>query len=219
MIPKTIVIGVSAVSGGGKTRLVNELAGLLDDAMTVYFDDTTEHPPDMRAWLSENGDYNVWRAPGLAKRLQQLKEGVAVGSTGKPARYVVFDAPLGRAHTETGKYIDHMVFIDTPLDVALARRMLRDGHDVWNGDHLRRYLDWARGLFIHHIEKVSASADVVLDGTLPVDTGREPGGAQVVPRFPAVDCGALGISGVELAAVRIQARERLGSSLPQGAPG
>jgi uridine kinase len=123
----------------------------------------------MRAWLSENGDYNAWRAPGLAKRLQQLKEGVAVGSTGKPARYVVFDAPLGRAHTETGKYIDHMVFIDTPLDVALARRMLRDGHEVWNGDHLRRYLHWARGLFTHHIEKVSASADVILDGTLPVD--------------------------------------------------
>ena len=173
MTQHTIVIGVSAVSGGGKTSLVTELAKLLENAVTVYFDefdDTIEHPPDIPIWLSKGGDYNAWRAPELAKRLQHLKEGVAVGLTNESARYIVFDAPLGRVHTETGKYIDHMVFIDTPLDVAMARRLLRDGRDVWNDDHLRRYLDWARGLFTHHIEQVSASADVILDGTLPVDT-------------------------------------------------
>ena len=170
MTPKTIVIGVSAVSGGGKTRLVNELVGVLGDAVTVYFDDfddTTEHPPDMRAWLSEGGDYNAFRAPALAQRLQQLT-GESVGeSDTKQARYIVFDAPLGRAHAETGKYIDHMVYIDTPLDISLARRLLRDGRDEWNDDHLRGYLGWARELFTHHVEHVSASADLILDGTLP----------------------------------------------------
>ena len=68
----SVVIGVSAVSGGGKTRLVNELVQLLGDAVAVYFDefdDTTIHPPDMRAWLLEGGDFNAWQAPVLAEHL------------------------------------------------------------------------------------------------------------------------------------------------------
>ena len=118
MTQHTIVIGVSAVSGGGKTSLVTELAKLLENAVTVYFDefdDTIEHPPDVPTWLTEDGDYNAWRAPELAKRLQDLKEGAAVGPTNESARYIVLDAPLGRVHTETGKYIDHMVFLNFNL--------------------------------------------------------------------------------------------------------
>ena len=169
----SVVIGVSAVSGGGKTRLVNELVQLLGDAVAVYFDefdDTTIHPPDMRAWLLEDGDYNAWHAPVLAEHLRLLKEGAGSASNTEPPRYIVFDAPLGRAHAETGVHIHHMVFIHTPLDVALARRLLRDGADKWGDDHLRNYLDWTRDLFTHLVENVSSTADLILDGMLPANT-------------------------------------------------
>ena len=169
----SVVIGVSAVSGGGKTRLVNELVHLLDDAVAVYFDefdDTTIHPPDMRAWLMESGDYNVWKAPVLAEHLRLLKEGDGGASNAATPKYIVFDAPLGRAHAETGVHIDHMVFIHTPLDVAMARRLLRDGTDKWGDAHFRNYLDWTRELFAHLVENVSSTADLILDGTLPVST-------------------------------------------------
>ena len=33
---------------------------------------------------------------------------------------------MGRAHSDSGQFIDLMVFIDTPLDIAMARRILRD---------------------------------------------------------------------------------------------
>jgi uridine kinase len=166
----SVVVGVSAVSGGGKTRLVNELVHHLEDAVAVYFDDTTIHPPELRACLLDSGDYNMWRAPVLAEHLRLLKERVAIALNAKPPRYIVFDAPLGRAHVETGVHIDHMVFIDTPLDVAIARRLLRDGQDKWTDDDLRNYLDWTREVFTHHVEKVSSTADLILDGMLPPST-------------------------------------------------
>ena len=167
-----IGIGISSVSGGGKTRVACELARSVDSASAVYFDDfddTTEAPPDLRKWLSEGGDYNVWRAPVLVEHLRKLKTGETAGPDGNRLHYIVFDAPLGRAHAATGKFIDHMVFLNTPLDIALARRLLRDG---WTDDteaHLRGYLDWTKELFTRQIDQVAATVDLVLVGILPVN--------------------------------------------------
>ncbi len=71
-----IVIGIGATSGGGKTRIAEELEKTLNNAKTVHFDefdDTTEHPADMRSWLQSGADYNEFKTPGLTKRLLELK--------------------------------------------------------------------------------------------------------------------------------------------------
>lgn len=172
MAQDTTVVGISAVSGGGKTRLVADLAGQLMGAVTVSFDDfddTTKPPGNMQSWLADGGDYNAWQAADLARKLQSLKSS-RIDSGQHELQYVIFDAPLGRAHDETGKYIDHMVFVDTPFDVAMARRQLRDGFDQWGDDHLRQYLEWSRELFTHHVKQVSADVDLVVNGLLPVRT-------------------------------------------------
>jgi hypothetical protein len=62
----------------------------------------------------------------LAEDLKRLKHHQEITSPVDqkkvlPAAYILFDAPLGRAHGETGQYIDLMVYLDTPLDVAMAR--------------------------------------------------------------------------------------------------
>ena len=59
------------------------------------------------------------------------------GSAVGPASYVVADAPLGRAHSDSGRFIDLMVFIDTPLDIAMARRTLRDVERAVRGQRTR----------------------------------------------------------------------------------
>ncbi len=163
-----VVIGISAVSGGGKTRVTAELAESVIGATAVYFDefdDTTEHPPDLREWLANGADYNAWKAPVLAEHLRKLK----MGEPADAPRFIIFDAPLGRAHEATGQYIDHMVFLDTPLDIAMARRLLRDGWTDGTEAHLRRYLDWTKELFTRHQDQAAATADLILDGTNPVD--------------------------------------------------
>ncbi|MCH7982622.1 MAG: hypothetical protein J4O01_05080 [Chloroflexi bacterium] len=170
MAKKIIIIGIGAVSGGGKSRLVTELARTLGNVRAVYFDefdDTTEHPGDMRKWLADGGDYNAWKAPALVEHLRVLKDCDASEPKDGPNQYIVFDAPLGRAHAASGQYIDLMVFLDTPLDIAMARRLLREGFKNRPESHLRGYLEWTRDLFLWHIDQVSATADLILDGTLP----------------------------------------------------
>ena len=130
----SFVIGISSVSGGGKTAVAKKLTELLQDAVILCFDDyddTTVHPEDLHTWLTAGADYNVWKTPGLTSDLQSLTTGNYItspvdGSTIPAAKYIVFDAPLGRANSDTGRFIDFMVFIDTPLDIAMARRLLRD---------------------------------------------------------------------------------------------
>ena len=183
-IKRHFVIGISSVSGGGKTAVAKKLAELLQDAVTLRFDDydgTNIHPENLETWLVDGGDYNAWQTPVLTRDLQALTTGNHVaspvdGSKVSPAEYIVFDAPLGRAHCDTGQFIDFMVFIDTPLDVAMARRLLRgmanppaDEAAKWIEVELSSYLNGARILYVEFRERIKQQSDLVLDGCLTVD--------------------------------------------------
>ena len=77
MAKKIIIIGIGAVSGGGKSRLVTELARMLGNVRAVCFDefdDTTEHPGAMRKWLADGGDYTAGKAPALVDHLLVLTD-------------------------------------------------------------------------------------------------------------------------------------------------
>ena len=182
----SFVTGISSVSGGGKTAVTQKLVELLKDALTLCFDaydKTNIHPENLEAWLIEGGDYNAWETPVLTRDLQALTSGCHLtspldGSKVSPAEYVVFDAPLGRAHRDTGRFIDLMVFIDTPLDVAMARRLLRDmANAETNADEavkrigveLSSYLNGARQLYVEFQDRIKVQCDLVLDGCLSVD--------------------------------------------------
>ena len=112
-----------------------------------------------------------------------------------PAKYVVADAPLGRAHSDSGRFIDLMVFIDTPLDVALARRVLReidragarmpDKATEYVQGELSGYLSRARPLYEEFQERMRASSDVIVDGTLSIDDVVEKIRFEAEARFPS----------------------------------
>ena len=69
-----------------------------------------------------------------------------------------------------------MVYIDTPLDVAMARRILRDFY--WDGSSLsvqqnealqgslEDYLEFAREAYLVMDEQIKPSCDLVVDGLL-----------------------------------------------------
>jgi uridine kinase len=181
------VIGISSVSGGGKTAVTKKLTELLQDAVMLCFDDydeTTVHPEDLHTWFTAGADYNVWKTPGLTSDLLSLATGNYVtspldGSNIQTAKYIVFDAPLGRAHSDTGKFIDFMVFIDTPLDIAMARRIMRDINTQtekgaenavkYLNAHLSSYLNGGQLLFLELEKQIKSNCDIVLDGRLTVD--------------------------------------------------
>jgi uridine kinase len=182
---ETVVIGISAVSGGGKTALTLKVTELLGDAVTIHFDDyddSTIHPENLREWFDAGADYNAWKTPVFTEHLRLLRAGGSVSSVGSgievgPARYVVADAPLGRAHAASATLIDFMVYVDTPLDVAMARRILRDlerareEDAIAHLDDLRSdligHLNGAREIYAH--QQAAATSDLVLDGQLSLD--------------------------------------------------
>ena len=88
-----------------------------------------------------------------------------------PTKYILFDAPLGYCHQSTGKYIDFLICLDTPLDIALARRLIRDYQNDPNPQkmvqELQEYLSKSRPLFILSPEE--KTSDLIVDGSLALE--------------------------------------------------
>jgi uridine kinase len=185
------IIGISSPSGGGKTAVVQRLAAMTPHSLALYFDEYDDiaeganiHPASLRQRILDGADYNAWQMPGLIRDLERLKHGQAIQSlidgTAIPPQPLVFlDAALGRANASLRPYLDLMVYIDTPLDVAMARRIQRD----YFGSHptdaqatldqihamTAAYLEWARQAYLAMDRQVKPRCDLVLDGCLPVD--------------------------------------------------
>jgi uridine kinase len=175
------IIGISGIGGAGKSVLTKALGEALKATVLFWddFDEISQGPEDYIKWYNTSRDYSEWKYDALVEVLKHLKQGEKVISpaTNKeliPSEYIVFDAPLGRKHTATGQYIDYLIFLDTPLDVALARRVLRDFRDKSNlniieiFEELDFYLNSSRPLYAMDYEE-KEKFDYVIDGNQPVD--------------------------------------------------
>ena len=192
------VVAVSSVSGRGKTTLVQKASALLG-ASTMFFDDcrdSSEYPEDVLKWVDRGADLNEWETPEFANDLSALMRGERVRSPGvgtdvAPTEFIVIEERMGRGRAEMAESIDFVALIDTPLEIALARRSARtmqpislDGAANATNEELagaltgvveclrselRGYLNASRALYIAVQEQVEADYDLVLDGRLPAD--------------------------------------------------
>lgn len=176
MAPK--IIGISGVTGSGKTTLAKKLGQTLP-ATTLFWDDFDEisiSPEDYVEWYKHSRNYDEWDYSSLANILESLKSNQAImHPTLKyilyPSKYIIFDAPLGRLHPQTGQYIDICFHISVPLDVSLSRRLIRDYKEENTTKseliaELEYYLHHSRPLFFD--DELKSSADYILNGTLTI---------------------------------------------------
>lgn len=173
------IIGISGITGAGKTTLAQALAKNYHATLVNWdeFDDISSGPDDYVDWYNRKGSYNEWDYPGLADVLHTLKaQKTSIHPVNKtqlrPTEYVVYDAPLGRLHTQTGRYIDICIHIDVPLDVSLGRRILRDfkDHDKTKMELLEEiefYLTHSRPLFFD--DDLKLHADFIVNGMLKTE--------------------------------------------------
>lgn len=106
--------------------------------MAIHFDRyPVDMPADISRWLAEGADFNEWQAAELADVVSQVGAGGQV---------VIFEAPLGWRHQATGKHIDFLVFIEVPLEIALARFVIRELSGDRTGliDYIHSYESLAR---------------------------------------------------------------------------
>ncbi|MCW3053215.1 MAG: hypothetical protein JWN14_2385 [Chthonomonadales bacterium] len=180
------VITVSGVSGSGKSSTVRAVAQQLGDASCFYFDDYGEamqQPDDGLRWIAEGADLTAFSLPQFGEDVRRLRQGeVVVSPTGRrvePASFLVIEEPFGAGRNDMADLVDFSVCIDTPMEVALARRLL-DSVERWEGapeqrlqwigNYLNTYLfEGMREVYIAINERVKERAQLTINGLLPVE--------------------------------------------------
>ena len=177
------VIAISGPPGAGKTTLLAGLAERLRPVAVVEYDryeQVTSLSPDAIAdWLAHGADYDALPLGALAADLAGLKQATTAGRSEGTRPLVLFDTLVGRAHAATAQLIDRLVWIDVPLDVALARKigaMARLAADEMpRAQAAARFVDWTAAYcrhyerFIHRTyavqrDRVRPGADLIIDG-------------------------------------------------------
>ncbi len=188
-----LVIGICGGSGSGKTTVVQRLrkrvgtravAVLPHDA---YYHDGANLPADIRA--DQKFDH-----PGsldndlFARHIDQLRSGESVRraiydftthtratKTERidPKPVLLLDGVLLFAVEEIRRRIDLRVFVDTPDDLRIARRMLRDIHERKRtpASVYEQYVKTVRTMYQQFVEPSRAFADIILPWESHNDAG------------------------------------------------
>jgi uridine kinase len=182
-----LVVAIGGPSGAGKSTALRNTAAKLSNAVEIYFDDyeSVSTYPEMSRWLAEGGDPNQFRTPRLSQDLRALRNSTAItlphnGALVRPAPVILLEEPFGRERAEMEGLIDMVVCIDLPLEIALARKLMRmlefylaersaDAFAQQMRFFLPWYIDSGRALYGAVQQRVLQRCDLVVDGLLPPD--------------------------------------------------
>lgn len=165
MTDKPYILSISSISGGGKTTITKGLCGKLKNSKALYFDEYEflKEPKDICKWVEEGSNPNEWELSLLVEDIRKIKE--------EDVDYIILDYPFAKQEYPLKEFINKAIFIETPLDIALARRIIRD-YSSDNSkeiiDDLKFYLEKSRICFEGYKETAKYS-DLIIDGSLKVD--------------------------------------------------
>ena len=159
-----LVIAIAGVSGGGKTTIAECLNDRLKNSKTLFFDDYDfDGPDDIIDWVNKGANYDEWDLTPFIRDLEAL--------LAEPLDYIVLDFPFAYKHSKTRNLIDFAVFIDTPLDIALVRRVTRDFQNRSKESiliEMESYILNGRRGYLEMLKSIKPNSDMILDGTLLV---------------------------------------------------
>lgn len=185
---KCVVVGVCGPSGSGKSLLSKNVSQELsydfdDSQITViaedcYYKDMSHLPLEKRA--KNNFDHpNAIDHALLVTHLEQLKAGEAIEKPNycfethtrlkepvqiSPKRIVIVEGILLLADAMLRAELDICMYMETPLDICLIRRLKKDTqkHGLSMESVLERYQETVRPMFVQFVEPSKIYADVII---------------------------------------------------------
>ena len=178
----TFVVAFAGHSGAGKSTLIEKLSSLTGNTNILRIDDydSSSYPRSIK-WIEDGADPNEFQTPQFFSDILALKNGnfILHPETSKeiePARFLFIEEPFGRGREAISVLFDFAIYIDTPLEIALARRLLRmnslvlqGNSDVTIEEHLLWYLRAGRNFYIAVERCARKKCDLIVDGTLSTD--------------------------------------------------
>lgn len=179
-----LLIGIAGGSGSGKTTLARALAHALEPSVVIIAEDDyyrcATTVPGFDAKTHDFDGLDAKDMPRLAADLIAIKSGAAIEKplydyvthtrraetqTIEPARHVIVEGILALADAEVRAAYDVAVWLDTPGDLRLLRRVRRDvaerGRSIESV--LNQYENTVRPAHRRYAAAQAAAADLVLD--------------------------------------------------------
>jgi uridine kinase len=187
LTPQTFVLAIAGTSGAGKSTLMETLVARLGYANALSLDDyqsSSVYPP-VQEWLAGGADPNQFQTPRFVADALALREGKSIvhprtGLAMRPAPYLLLEEPFGRARAGMRDLIDFLVYLDIPLEVAHARKLLRKNDFFpWEDnptlfttnlrEHLTWYLHFGRDFYLAVKTMAIKDCDLLVDGQLSTE--------------------------------------------------
>ena len=178
---------MAGTSGAGKSTLIERLVERLGNANSLRLDDYEDSSiyPPVAEWLEGGADPNRFQSPRFMADALALKQGEPIihpvtGEVVQPASYLLLEEPFGRARDAMRGLIDFLIYIDLPLEIAHARKLLRKNDFLPWEDHPERfmqnlrqhlvwYMDFGRDFYLAVKSSACKDCDLLLDGTLSTE--------------------------------------------------
>lgn len=177
-------IGICGGSGSGKSELARALVAALphEQAVLVELDSYYHTKLKFPREVYGNFDHPLSLDEDLlVEHLQRLKAGHAIKKPCydftvhdrarffeeiSPKPFIIIDGILLFALQQVAQLVDLSVFVDTPADIRLARRLLRDVRERGRtlDDVLAQYLKTVRPMHEEYVEVFKSKTDILVSG-------------------------------------------------------
>jgi len=123
----TKVLAITGCMGSGKTTLVKQLQPLIPKCRILFEDDyqamTQMDPEHLRRWISDGCCIDELDLHGFDLAIRRAIAGSSRDSGASDTKLLLIESQFGRAHASLKDLVDYQIWIESPLDLCLARKI------------------------------------------------------------------------------------------------